>query len=875
MPALTYDEAVAQRAVFWGKYLVSDGVSLPLVAHCIDVGKVFRGLCELNSIRRMLVRAARRELTAVDFDRLAVLASWHDTGKSNLGFQLKVFSKQSYRASHISELAPILDLQAMDVQLAQRFCDALLSGTEAWFPDGDPYSYLMAIFSHHGRPLKFSGHVTGRYQSAKRWWRPLGPWDPMQQVGVLAEAARTVFPCAFLQSSTPLPDTAVFEHCFAGLVTLADWLGSHRHWFPIMDTTVAQRSDRDDQTVPKVLAAVGLDVEPVRLAAFSAGTDFASRFGQAPRPLQHAIDALDPEDENVRLLVAESETGSGKTEAALNWFIKLFMARKVDSLYFALPTRVAASELYTRVCNIVERWYPNSAQRPVTVLAVPGYTKMDGMPVESRFPTPAEGNVWTEDSLDATRERQWAAERPKRFLGAAVAVGTVDQALLSVVQTAHAHLRSVCLARSLLVVDEVHASDVYMGRLIGEALRHHLEVGGYAMLLSATLGSSARVRFIHASTGQPQPEQNLGEEERKPYPSLTLADGQVRAVSGVSGGRKVEIRRLPILADLPLVAATIGEALHAGARVLVVVNTVGRANTLHRALEERGDIDSSWVFACRGVACPHHGRFAPEDRALVDAAVSRRFGKESPPGPVVIVGTQTLEQSLDIDADLLVTDLAPADVILQRVGRLHRHSRPRPAAYARPACIVLELPDGGLESGLNDKGQVLPTYRGYGFGSVYEDLRTLELTRRLFAQSPVIRIPEDNRRLVEGITHAEVLSSLTGEKWERHGYAVTGRGIADRLAASLGLVPFHEHFGTFEFHEQVATRLGVGTLQLPLSRPAPGAFGTEIHHMLIPGHLAPRNPEDHVTVEEERPDALVLRCGPARYRYSRFGLEKL
>ena len=139
------------------------------------------------------------------------------------------------------------------------------------------------------------------------------------------------------------------------------------------------------------------------------------------------------------------------------------------------------------------------------------------------------------------------------------------------------------------------------------------------------------------------------------------------------------------------------------------------------------------LFSCQGVAALHHGRFAAEDRNLLDAAVEEQVGANREGGGRVVIGTQTLEQSLDIDADLLITDLCPMDVLLQRIGRLHRHERPegRPAGFESAVCHVL-LPDGDDLSPLLKRGS---NRNGLGPGSyVYEDLRILEATRRLVAE---------------------------------------------------------------------------------------------------------------------------------------------
>ena len=137
---------------------------------------------------------------------------------------------------------------------------------------------------------------------------------------------------------------------------------------------------------------------------------------------------------------------------------------------------------------------------------------------------------------------------------------------------------------------------------------------------------------------------------------------------------------------------------------------------------------------------------------MLDKATSVRMGKGTPPGPVLLIGTQTLEQSLDIDADLLITDLAPSDVLLQRVGRLHRHNRTRPPGYENARCVLL-VPDRSLETGLDSRGEVSGDFKRIGYGSVYEDLRSLEMTYRTLHKRPTVVIPQDNRFLVERVTH--------------------------------------------------------------------------------------------------------------------------
>ena len=874
--------------IFWGKFTSENQRCLPLTLHSLDVALVFRELCNLSAIRRSLNYASSSNLTTQQLDRLAVLAMLHDAGKANLGFQLKVFRRRTVPAGHINELAPLLDPEALEPDLHQAFIQALPQELATWFSDDlVAYSYIIAAFSHHGRPLKFRGEKSGTYFEARdKWWRPQGQWDPMAAIKEIAESARQAFPGAFQPEGLPLPESPSLHHRFAGLLVLADWLGSHPYWFPIESVPFSTRLQHGRKTVPALLKAVGLDVSSVRTFLSSRKLEqfhsFEDRFGFPPLPLQQAIYELDPNDDNTRLVIAESETGSGKTEAALNWFLDLFVAGKVDGLYFALPSRVAARELYVRVDNTIRRWFPNPDNRPVTVLAVPGYVQVDGVAPERVLPEEDRANRWQDDEEFRHRERQWAAERPKKFLAATVAVGTIDQALLSAVQTSHAHLRSVCLDRSLLVVDEVHASDSYMSRLLESLLGHHLSVGGRAMLLSATLGSGARNAY--ASIALRTRSQNAGngltpELERAiadPYPAVTLANGIPYSTGAVSQRTKnVRFELLPYAFKPEAIVDTVIDALNSTARILIVLNTVGRANTLLRALEANPAVNPKHLFNLNDVICHHNGRFAPKDRNFLDKQVSERLGKGSPPGPLLLLGTQTLEQSLDIDADLMITDLAPADVLLQRVGRLHRHDRVRPRRFETPLCLVL-VPNGDLEVALDKRGHVAGAYKSIGYGSVYEDLRTLELTRRILIEHPEVRIPQDNRLLVETATHPQRLETLTDGHWSKHREIIEGGVLARAIAAGHATAIYNQYFGECQFNElggKVAVRLGANSLELELDRPFQSPFGQILRSIVIPGHMAPNEPAEVITVQDEQSGITIMKCGERCYEYSRYGLE--
>ena len=400
----------------------------------------------------------------------------------------------------------------------------------------------------------------------------------------------------------------------------------------------------------------------------------------------------------------------------------------------------------------------------------------------SRFET-----LWPDSAAENAAHRRWAAEHPKRALAAAAAVGTIDQALLSGLPVRHAHLRGAALLRALVVVDEVHASDAYMTELLAGVLRRHVHAGGHALLLSATLGSEARDRLLMQQRRRLRPnekrvDRGTNDAARSPYPALSDA-GNIRPVPGTSTEKTVRVSVDPGIDDDARIAAEAAAAARAGAKVLVIRNDVKGAIAIHRALEGELGERHPLLFRAGGVPAPHHGRFAAPDRRVLDEAIEQSFGKLADrDAGVVLAGTQTLEQSLDIDADFLVMDLAPFDVLLQRLGRLHRHRRTdRAASFEAPVAVVLTPASRDLAIYLTRERGL----RRHGIGGVYENVLSIEATWRALETRSTVTIPADNRSLVEGTTCFSRLASLAqalGECWEAHWreYAGSGQRAARR-----------------------------------------------------------------------------------------------
>lgn len=841
----------------WGKRR-EDGAFHPLADHCLDVASTFRTLLDAPGIARSLPR-----LDPAQRERLTVLAFLHDFGKCNRGFQAKADPAAKETAGHVLEGVALLWNLG---ELWPSGWEALLADIAGWFKDDEQaLQMLLASLSHHGRPVSESDY--GRNEAVKRkareWWTASGGYDPLAALDALAATVREAFPQAFQGEAAPIDATPALQQRFAGLVMLADWIGSDTQFFPYRQSPEEDRLALARAAAQRAIKRIGL-MPPARREP----RPFEATFAFRPTPLQAALTGEITPSDDTRLLLAESDTGSGKTEAALAWFFRLYAEGKVDGLYFALPTRVAARELYARVLKAVEAAFDEEHRPGPVLLAAPGYVRANGESIPTALTNP-DGTLWDDSAQDRQRERLWSAERPKRFLAAPIAVGTIDQALLSVLQVKHSLLRSVCLDRHLLVVDEVHASDPYMREVLKALLQGHLARGGWALLLSATLGESAAAAYFGR---EPAP---LQAAIQRPYPLLS---GMRRSWPMPSARhRSIEVECSPTLSDDAALVPALIAALQQGARVLVVCNTVARANALFRLVETTLERDHpallTALFRLDGQRCPHHGRFSRADRERLDAAVTTQLGKGSPNGPKLLIGTQTLEQSLDIDADWLVTDLAPMDVLIQRFGRLHRHDRAqRPAGFMQPR-VLLRIPERELDTYLTSDGAL----RGpAGLGSVYADGRVLALTLQSLQAQPRIELPAQARERIEHSTHPACLAALPAP-WPNHGAMIEGKELGE-IRQALRSVLDEKPFGELHYpdkSERILTRLGRPTFEIPLAAPARSPFGASIDRVAIPAHwLDPKSVPEQASAE---PCAGGFRVslGATELRYTRFGLEKL
>jgi CRISPR-associated endonuclease/helicase Cas3 len=341
----------------------------------------------------------------------------------------------------------------------------------------------------------------------------------------------------------------------------------------------------------------------------------------------------------------------------------------------------------------------------------------------------------------------WFAANKKHGLLAPYGVGTIDQALLAVLQTKHVFVRLFGLAGKCVILDEVHAYDAYMTTLMERLLRWLAALGCPVVLLSATLPREKRLKLLRAYVGK-----DLPEPDDKPYPRVTsVAVGDYRAEVRHAEADPARARTVQLgwLGE-PALAEKLRQSLADGGCAVVIRNTVGLAQKTYVELRD--------ALAADGIIVElFHARFPFGRRMAIENAVLKRFGKDGGPAERnkrVLVATQVVEQSLDLDFDVMVSDVAPVDLVLQRAGRLHRHDRgPRPAGVNAPWLWLIE-PE--VKEGLPHFGKSERVYARFVL------LRS-HLALDLGSRGPgAIRLPEDLERFIEQVYGAAPLAIPQG-----------------------------------------------------------------------------------------------------------------
>lgn len=757
-------------AHIWAKTRNDDNWSWhPLVLHMLDVaasaGAILAREPETTRIRM-------GEILGMDWEQarpwLLLLIACHDLGKASPAFQTKWPAQlaatelrlpprpnESIHHGFVSQLALSQLLQKLDWPevLADLVADAVgcHHGSRASEDEKDKAELEIAIAARRDDNL----------ESVRVDWLEARHSLFMKLITVLNPGIAPVKP------SLSGPDFMLL----AGLTSFTDWIGSNEEWYPFGNpddcADLHKWYQKRQISADQALSVMGWGY---RTVLSPKAKTFEQVFRFPPRPLQQAVaDALTAIHQPSILLV-EAPMGEGKTEAAFYAHLELQRRFGHRGLYVALPTKATGNAMFTRTLKFIRE---QGLDRRLDLQLLHG-----GALLNDAFQNLKVSSIYDAETGGDIRVGEWFTNK-KRALLSEYGVGTVDQALLPILPVRHNFVRLWGLANRVIVFDEIHAYDAYTGTLLVHLLRWLLALGSSVILLSATLSPSVRRQLATVVDSKlPEPEQ--------PYPRLSvftpgekvhqlhfMADPERRLLLTLQG----------IPSDLPSVRSAVEQKLVNGGFGLLLVNTVQRAQELYRLfpngepLEHEGQRvgkrlpDGTEVFL-------FHARFPADRRQKREDSALESFGQRGNRcGRKLLIATQVAEQSLDLDFDVIATDLAPIDLVLQRAGRLWRHKRSSRPTH-EPVLLV---------SGLAENEP--PSFqKPLWWGAVYREDILLRTWSLLKTKQQLI-LPDEIDSLVQAVYEekVEVRESLL-ERLRKAQTAGDGAVIADTSQAHQAII---------------------------------------------------------------------------------------
>ncbi|QCT18166.1 CRISPR-associated helicase Cas3' [Jejubacter calystegiae] len=739
------------------------------------------------------------------------LLCWHDIGKFARAFQ------RQYQAPELVADKPGVAYSGHHTALGswlwqdkfrERASDFISSGLRLRKLQRILDGWMYLITAHHGKPV-----------SAGNCLRAFDPdGEDIEAVSQFLLAASRLFPLRVIpenwQSDEWKAHFATESWRLSALVVLADWMGSNTRYFP-RDSRVIPLEAYWQRALGYSRNAVSALPARSQVASFQ-GLRHLFPFIEHPTPLQELALKIDTGRSSGQLYIFEDVTGAGKTEAALVLAHRLMVAHNASGIYIALPTMATANAMYQRMYQTWRLLYCDDS-RPSLILAHGARHLSELFSQSVWYSEATASDELADEAPSAEGCAAWFADSRKKALLAEVGVGTIDQALMAVMSFRHQNLRLLGLEGKILICDEIHAYDAFVGKLLEQLVEAHIASGGTVILLSATLSEAQRGQLLaagqRARSGSPLDQSSLSWD----YPLVThLRDGQV--VNHKIDTREEVQRRVSVdwLYSERGCLDKIYQAVEQGACICWIRNSVDDAIKVYRQLinEERIAQENIQLF---------HSRFAFCDRIKIETEVISRFGKNNNAPTLrqgrVLICSPVLEQSIDVDFDYMISDLAPVDLLIQRAGRLQRHIRSRGGSLitgkvdGRPGPLLTVLAPEWDDDPTADWLSAVMRNTAY----IYPDHGCLWLTQKTLREHGEIHMPDAARVLVEAVYGDRF---AVPKAFEKVVYSEAGKELAERSEAIQRVIHFEVGYNinSSEFwDEDNVTRLAGETLELYLA----------------------------------------------------------
>ncbi len=744
----------------------------PLVLHCIDVAAFAATWLAQPLVQERLLGGRGKRLSLVQQKMLCFFAAIHDLGKLNAYFQNKIRGlPEKHSVGHSKPALALLGLGGLADDLENLFLYnsfknnlTIADLATSWFNDTDENLFeifLKSAFSHHGDPLNLKDFELKH----KLCWKD----DPSFHTKNIADFLRLIWDTLELDESLDNPHegftvtqiTNSFGVSFSGLIQASDWGASNTNLFPYLDTTnedfqantleiCKARFESSKNIAHQFLKDAGrIDLDLSFIKGVLDRKEFKKILPFTDlNPVQKAVfDAFNPKSGMTELI--EAQMGAGKTEMAILRALQYLVNGFGSSIVFALPTKSSAEQIYKRLTTILEQAIPNGC--PKVILAtgdsIGSYnyqikSSENKLHMISELDEKSEATIYEENQAKRILAQLWATDSAKKSMSGTIVVCTIDQVEQATLKNTHATMIKFFLDQAILIIDEVHASDDYQMRIVEQVLKNHRSLGGVSILMSATLTESAKKKLLGLKSKDTKTQ---SEAMNTIYPLLTQVDMGVRTEIALPSSKEKTFH-VEILEDLDFekLAHSTLDSAERGAKICVLKNTVKMARKFQIVLEQIAVATNRehLLFKVAGKIALVHARFTADAKKKIIKELEKRCGKNSDLGGFVVVATQVVQQSLDLDFDRMYTDLCPMDVLLQRAGRVHRHTRARPIGFEDPILVVLS-PDDFVKN-VKDRYSI-----GVGAKTVYENLVILGATLKSIKDKPLVKVDAQARERIE------------------------------------------------------------------------------------------------------------------------------